>query len=32
MAAGKAIVTTSIGCEGIEGLDNKDYLIADNIT
>jgi len=29
MAAGKAIVTTSIGCEGIEGTNNKHFLIAD---
>lgn len=29
MAAGKAIVTTSIGCEGIEGFNGEHYLIAD---
>ncbi|HEY9051913.1 MAG TPA: glycosyltransferase family 4 protein [Gammaproteobacteria bacterium] len=29
MAFGKAIVTTSIGCEGIEGENGKEYLIAD---
>jgi glycosyltransferase involved in cell wall biosynthesis len=29
MAAGKAIVTTTIGCEGIEGIDGEHYLIAD---
>jgi glycosyltransferase involved in cell wall biosynthesis len=29
MSAGKAIVSTTIGCEGIEGLNNRDYLIAD---
>jgi glycosyltransferase involved in cell wall biosynthesis len=29
MAAEKAIVTTSIGCEGIAGIDNVHYLIAD---
>ena len=30
MGAGKAIVTTSIGCEGLEGVHNKHFLIADN--
>lgn len=30
MACGKAIVTTSIGSEGIEGLDKKHFLIADS--
>nr|WP_281432467.1 glycosyltransferase [Desulfatitalea alkaliphila] len=30
MAAGKAIVTTSIGCEGIEGIPGVHYLVADN--
>jgi glycosyltransferase involved in cell wall biosynthesis len=29
MSVGKAIVTTSMGCEGIEGTDNREYLIAD---
>jgi glycosyltransferase involved in cell wall biosynthesis len=29
MAAEKAIVTTSVGCEGIEGADKIHYLIAD---
>jgi len=29
MAVGKAIVTTSIGCEGIEGTDKEHYLVAD---
>jgi glycosyltransferase involved in cell wall biosynthesis len=29
MAMGKAIVSTSIGCEGIEVTDGKDILIAD---
>jgi len=29
MSAGKAIVTTSIGCEGIEGSDGKHFIIAD---
>jgi glycosyltransferase involved in cell wall biosynthesis len=29
MSAGKAIVTTSVGCEGIEGEDKVHYLIAD---
>lgn len=29
MAAAKGIVTTTIGCEGIEGLDKKHYLVAD---
>lgn len=29
MAAGKAIVTTSIGCEGIMGINNIHFLIAD---
>jgi glycosyltransferase involved in cell wall biosynthesis len=29
MAMGKAIVTTSIGCEGIEGLDRKHYMVSD---
>ncbi|TAK05934.1 MAG: glycosyltransferase, partial [Candidatus Manganitrophaceae bacterium] len=29
MAAGKAIVTTRVGCEGIEGVNRKHYLIAD---
>ena len=29
MASGKAIVTTGIGCEGIEGVDRKHYLVAD---
>lgn len=29
MAAGKAIVTTSIGCEGIEGIDQEHFLVAD---
>lgn len=30
MASGKAIVTTSIGCEGIEGKDKRHFLIADS--
>lgn len=30
MAAGKAIVTTSVGCEGIEGIDKEHFLIADS--
>jgi glycosyltransferase involved in cell wall biosynthesis len=30
MASGKAIVTTSIGCEGIEAENNEHYLVADN--
>ncbi len=30
MAAEKAIVTTTIGCEGIEGLDKKHWLAADD--
>ena len=29
MAMGKAIVTTSIGCEGIEGINKKHYMISD---
>lgn len=29
MATGNAIVTTSVGCEGIEGMNRKHYLIAD---
>ena len=29
MAAGKAIVTTSVGSEGIEGIDKEHYLIED---
>ena len=29
MAMGKAIVTTSIGCEGIGGLHREHYLVAD---
>lgn len=29
MAAGKAIVTTGVGCEGIEGAQQKHFLIAD---
>lgn len=29
MAFGKAIVTTSIGCEGISGTDGKEYVVAD---
>jgi polysaccharide biosynthesis protein PslH len=29
MAAGKAIVTTTIGCEGIDGKDGEHYLVAD---
>jgi sugar transferase (PEP-CTERM/EpsH1 system associated) len=29
MAMGKAVVSTSIGCEGIDVLDNEDILIAD---
>lgn len=30
MAMGKAIVSTSVGCEGIKCTDGKDILIADN--
>jgi glycosyltransferase involved in cell wall biosynthesis len=30
MAAGKAIVSTSIGMEGIEGRENEHYVIADD--
>lgn len=30
MAAGKPIVTTSIGCEGIEGVNKMHFLIADS--
>jgi polysaccharide biosynthesis protein PslH len=30
MAAGKAIVATSIGCEGIEGINKVHFLIADS--
>ena len=30
MAEGKAIVTTSVGCEGIEGINETHYLVADN--
>jgi glycosyltransferase involved in cell wall biosynthesis len=30
MAAGKAIVTTTVGCEGIEGIDKVHYLVADH--
>ncbi len=29
MSAAKAIVTTSVGCEGIDGIDKIHYLIAD---
>lgn len=29
MSAGKAIVTTSIGCEGIDGTDGKHFIVAD---
>jgi glycosyltransferase involved in cell wall biosynthesis len=29
MSAGKAIVTTSIGCEGIEGTDGTHFIVAD---
>jgi glycosyltransferase involved in cell wall biosynthesis len=29
MSAGKAIVTTSIGCEGIEGSDGTHFIVAD---
>jgi polysaccharide biosynthesis protein PslH len=29
MAAGKAIVTTSLGCEGIDGANDIHYLVAD---
>ena len=29
MAAGKAIVTTRIGCEGIEGINKKHFMISD---
>jgi glycosyltransferase involved in cell wall biosynthesis len=29
MATGKAIVTTSIGCEGIEGIDGTHFIVAD---
>ncbi|MCK5160615.1 MAG: glycosyltransferase [Candidatus Aureabacteria bacterium] len=30
MAMGKAIVSTSIGCEGLEVIDNKNILISDS--
>jgi len=30
MAAGKAIVSTSIGCEGINGTDGVHFIIADD--
>lgn len=30
MSLGKAIVTTSIGCEGIDAIHNRDILIANN--
>jgi glycosyltransferase involved in cell wall biosynthesis len=30
MAAGKAIVSTGVGCEGIEGVNGEHYLIADD--
>ena len=30
MAVGKAIVTTSVGCEVIEGINETHYLVADN--
>jgi polysaccharide biosynthesis protein PslH len=30
MAAGKAIVSTSIGVEGIEGSDQSHFVVADN--
>ena len=30
MAAGKAIVTTTLGAEGIEGVDRTHYMIADD--
>ena len=29
MSVAKAVVTTTIGCEGIEGVDKKHFLIAD---
>ncbi|MHA1629822.1 MAG: glycosyltransferase [Candidatus Heimdallarchaeota archaeon] len=29
MAVGKAIVTTNIGCEGIEGINKKHYMVSD---
>jgi len=29
MAVGKAIVTTSIGCEGIEAINGEHYIVAD---
>jgi glycosyltransferase involved in cell wall biosynthesis len=29
MSAKKAIITTTIGCEGIDGTNNKHYIIAD---
>ncbi len=31
MALGKVIVTTSIGCEGIDAVHEKEILIADNV-
>jgi glycosyltransferase involved in cell wall biosynthesis len=30
MSAGKPIVSTTIGCEGLDGVDGKHYLIADD--
>jgi len=30
MAAGKAVVTTSKGCEGIDGMPGQHYLVADD--
>jgi polysaccharide biosynthesis protein PslH len=31
MAVGKAIISTSIGCEGINGINGEHYIIADNV-
>jgi glycosyltransferase involved in cell wall biosynthesis len=31
MAAGKAIVCTSVGCEGIAGVDMKHYIVSDDV-
>lgn len=30
MAAGKAVVTTRVGCEGIDGMPGQHYLVADD--
>ncbi len=31
MAAGRAIVCTSVGCEGIGGVDRKHYIVSDDV-